>query len=316
MIALWLVVGAAWSPDARGQERPQGFATERFYPSAPGAGWMVMDNLDMHGGLAGAIAVSGGYARDPLRVRTADGSQRLSVVSDQAFFDLGVAVTYDRYRLYLDLPSPVAVSGETGAVGAYSFDHPPSVDLAKNPDTLSDVRIGFDARLAGDARGHFRLGAGVRVLAPSGDRAAYVTDGTYRAMGHVLVAGGVGALMYAAQIGVHVRPLDDSPAPGSPQGSELLFGVAAGPRIPLGAGAATALVVGPEVYGETAFRSFFAATATGLEALLSGRIEGTRDHGAQIRVKLATGVGVHPSFGAPEWRVVVGIEVFDRGGRD
>src|SRR5450432_4017894 len=68
MIALWLVVGAAWSPDARGQERPQGFATERFYPSAPGAGWMVMDNLDMHGGLAGAIAVSGGYARDPLRV--------------------------------------------------------------------------------------------------------------------------------------------------------------------------------------------------------------------------------------------------------
>ncbi len=75
------------------------------------------------------------------------------------------------------------------------------------------------------------------------------------------------------------------------------------------------VIVGPEIYGETAFSSFFGASATGVEALLSGRIEGTADDGAQLRVKLGTGGGIDPHFGAPEWRFVLGIEVFDHGER-
>src|SRR5579864_6185767 len=96
---------SVWSSNAEAQQPPQGFAVERFYPSAPGGGWMVMDDLDMHGGLGGVIAISSGYARRPLQVATSDGSQRLDVVSDQAFADVGFAVTYDRYRLSLDLDS-------------------------------------------------------------------------------------------------------------------------------------------------------------------------------------------------------------------
>ena len=142
-----------------------------------------------------------------------------------------------------------------------------------------------------------------------GERSDYVTDATYRAMGRVLFAGSVGLVTYAGQVGIHVRPLDDTPAPGSPRGSELLFGVAAGPAFPVRA--KTVLVLGPEIFGESAFRSLFGSTTTGLEALLSGRLEGTEDEGAQLRLKVGAGGGLNPHFGAPEWRMVLALEVFD-----
>ena len=311
------VIGLAWfvaslvafPSNADAQQQPQGFAVERFYPSAPGGGWMVMDDLDMHGGLGGALAISSGYAHNPLRVT--DGTQRLKVVSDQAFADLGLALTFDRFRFYLNFTAPLSVKGESGTVGDYQLTAP-GADVGSNPDTLSDARVGFDARLLGHAKRGFRLGAGLQVIVPSGERADYVTDGTYRLMGRVLFAGRKGFFTYAGQLGVHVRPLNDAPAPGSPRGSELLFGVAGGPRFPVGSGGNMAVIVGPEFYGETAFRSFLGATTTGLEGLLTGRLEETGDHGPQRRVKLGVGGGLNPHFGAPEWRFVVGVEVFSR----
>jgi hypothetical protein len=131
-------------------------------------------------------------------------------------------------------------------------------------------------------------------------------------MGRVLFAGRAGLLTFAGHAGVHVRPLDDSPAPGSPRGSELLFGAALGPKIPLGEGETTAITVGPEIYGASAFRALFDANATALEGIVSGRIEGTAEDGPQLRVKLGVGGGLNPRFGAPEWRAVFGIEVFER----
>jgi len=35
------------------------------------------------------------------------------------------------------------------------------------------------------------------------------------------------------------------------------------------------------------------------------------DDGAQLRVKLGAGAGLNPHFGAPEWRIVFGVELFD-----
>jgi len=293
---------------ASAQQQPQGFALERFYPAAPGGGWMVMEDLDMHGGLGGAIAISSGYAHDPLRVT--DGTQHLSVVAGEAFADVGAAITYDRFRLYANFDSPLAVQGDSGTVGAYKFAGP-TVGLGSNPDTISDLRIGFDARLYGDAKGPFRLGASAQLIAPSGMRADYLSDGTYRAMGRLLFAGNLGVFGYAGQLGVHVRPLDDSPAPGSPEGSELLFGVAGGPRFRVDPEGRTVIIVGPEFYGESAFKSLFGSTSTGVEGLLTGRIEGTADDGRQVQFKLGMGGGLNPHFGAPEWRCVFAISLFD-----
>ena len=295
--------------NANAQQPAQGFAVERFYASAPGGGWMVMDDLDMHGAIGGALAVSSGYARNPLRVT--DGTQRLKVVSHQASADLGLALTFDRFRFYLNFDAPLSIKGESGTVGAYQLTAP-GADVGSNPDTLSDTRIGFDARLFGGAKSAFRLGAGAQVMVPSGERNDYVTDGTYRMMGRVLFAGRRGFFTYAGHLGVHLRPLNDAPAPGSPRGSEFLFGIAGGPKLPVGSSGKMSVVVGPELYGETAFRSFLGRTATGLEGMLTGRLEETADHGPQRRIKLGIGGGLNPHFGAPEWRLVLGVEVFEK----
>jgi hypothetical protein len=307
--------------DAHAQQQAQGFAVDRLYLSAPDGGWFVMDTLGIRGGLGGVMALTTEYAHDPLRVRSSDGAQRVTVVSDEALANFGFAATYDRFRLYLNLDMPLAIGGEGGTVGTYQFTAPnpgtpftpAGVNPSTAPDTLADARIGFDARLVGSARSAFRLGAGAQIFVPSPNesRAEYLTDDSFRAMGRVLFAGDVGLFGYAGHVGVHVRPLDDSPTPGSPQGSELLFGVAGGPRWSVGQSGAMALVLGPEIFGETALRSPFALHATGLEGLLTGRLEGTADDGAQVRVRLGAGAGIDAFFGTPQWRMVLGVELFD-----
>jgi len=106
----------AWSSPADAQQITQGFAVERFYPSAPGGGWFVMDDVNISGGLGGAMSLTTGYARDPLVVTGPDRTQRLIVVSNEAFVDVGLAVTYDRYRVYLNFPVPLLVTGTSGMV--------------------------------------------------------------------------------------------------------------------------------------------------------------------------------------------------------
>jgi hypothetical protein len=302
-----LTVALAIAAGGRAEAQAQGFALERLYSSPAGGGWLVMDALDMQGGLGGAIELIGGAAVNPFVVSS--GGQRLAVVSEESFAELGLAVTYARFRLSLNLDSPLSVLGKTGTVGGTHYAAP-SFDLGQDPDTIADPRLGFDARIYGAPRGAFRLGASVQLYFPSGTRADYLTDGTGRGMIRALVAGDIPWFTYAAQLGVHVRPLDETTVPGAPRGSELLFGVAAGVR--LHAGNRWGFVVGPEIFGATAFRSFFGQTSTALEGLLSARFEGTGT-GLQLRVKLGAGGGLDAQFGAPEWRIVGAVEIFNRG---
>lgn len=276
-----------------------GFTVDRLDPSAPGAGWLVMDTLDMHGELGGALSLAIDYARNPLRVGD------LAVVSNAAFADIGAAVTHDRWRAYLDLHAPIAVDGHSGTAGGAMFEAP-GVDLSSNPDLMNDARLGVDVRFVGDSTSRFRMGAGVLVIVPNGKRSDYTTDDTFRAIGRVLVAGDTPTLAYAGHLGVHVRPLDDGSVPGGPRGSELLFGVAGGAK--LAVDPCTIVVVGPEVHGAIASGS----DATALEALISARVEGTAATGRQVRFKVGAGVGLEPHLGTPQWRLVVGIEVFNR----
>jgi hypothetical protein len=300
-----LVLFSLWPHFADAQQQPSGFAVERFYPSAPGAGWFVMDDLDMSGGLGGAVSLTSGYAHNPLVVIAPDGKQRLALVTQEAFFDIGGAVTYNRFRGYFNFPTPILGTGMSGALGPYQFTTP-SVSLGTNPDTVSDSRIGFDVRLLGRPGNLIRLGTGAQLILPSGNRADYTTDARYRGMFRFLAAGDSGAFTYAGQLGVHVRPLNDAPVPGSPNGNEFLFGVSGGRRFAVPSG--WSVIVGPEIYGETAFHSFFNGE-TGTEALLTGRLE-EANAGRNLRLKLGIGHALVQSFGAPQWRVVFGVEMF------
>jgi hypothetical protein len=300
-----LLASMAWPARAHAQQQPQGFAVERFYPSPPGGGWFVMDDLEMQGGLGGAVTVATSYAHSPLVVTPPDGTKRFSLVSDEVMVDFGLAVTYRRYRVSLNLPMPLLVIGTSGTFGPYQLTAP-AVTVPTHPDVIADARLGFDVRLLGEPASAFRLGVGAQLLIPFGDRADYVTDGTYRGMFRGLAAGDIGRFSYTGQLGLHFRPLDDWPLPGGPQGNELLFGGSAGRRIAMGS---RTLVIGPELYGETATRSTV-GEATGFEGLLTARFE---DLGEQrLRVKLGVGGGIAPHFGAPDFRIVVGIELIGR----
>jgi hypothetical protein len=144
---------------------------------------------------------------------------------------------------------------------------------------------------------------------PNSNSGEYITDGGFRGMFRLLAAGDAGDFTWAAHAGLHLRPQDDAPVPGGPRGSELLFGLAGGARVRLGG---PMLVIGPEVFGASAFSGLLGSSTTALEGLLSTRIEGTAESGQQLRVRLGTGLGSDQQFGAPAWRIVVGIEVFDR----
>src|SRR5215471_3752308 len=100
-----------WPATLSAQQQAQGFALERFYPSAPAGGWFVMDDLNMSGGLGGAVSFISGYSRNPLQVKNSNGAQQLSVVSDEAFAEIGVAGAYRRYRFYLNIPMPLLLDG-------------------------------------------------------------------------------------------------------------------------------------------------------------------------------------------------------------
>src|ERR1700684_251121 len=132
-----LVAVSLCSLPAVAQQPPAGFAVERFYQSAPGGGWFIMDDLDISGRLGGVVSLSSGYARNPLVVTGPDGKQKLAVVSEEAFLDIGAAVTHDRFRGYINFPVPLLLGGTSGTIGEYQFTAP-SVSFGTNPDTVSD----------------------------------------------------------------------------------------------------------------------------------------------------------------------------------
>jgi len=287
------------------QQQPSGFAVERLYQSAPGGGWFVMDDLDISGRLGGALSATSGYERNPLVITGPDGKQKLAVVSQEAFLDIGGSVTHDRFRGYINIPMPLLVTGTSGTLGPYQFTAP-SFTLGTSPDTVSDGRIGVDARLFGQPGSALRLGAGAQLIFPSGNRSDYVSDARYGGMFRFLAAGDAGAFRYAGQLGVHARPLNDAPVPGSPNGNEFLYGISAGRSFTVRN--EWAIVAGPEIFGETAFHSFFSGE-TGTEALLTGRLEQTKtEH--NLRFKLGFGHALQQNFGAAQWRIVYGVELF------
>ena len=172
------VVAARDRGYARSSRRPRA-------PQQPGAGFrgrsplsvgarrrLVRDGRARHARRArrrGALTI--GYAHAPLHVAVR--------TTARSRLDRRLEPGLRRLRLRRHLrPACACTSTSTcrssatatsGTVDGHAFTAPP-VDLATNPDTLADARLGFDARLVGERSSRFRLGAGVQLFVPSGDR--------------------------------------------------------------------------------------------------------------------------------------------------
>ena len=279
----------------RGSSADEGFALDRFEPAERGSSWFVLDSLDMRGHVRHAVGLDGEVAYKPLVVYNADGSERAAIIKVQPFVHLGASlVMWNRLRVGFNLPMRISQTGDDNAIGSNTFS-------ASHSETIGDLRLGSDVRLFGTYGSPITMAAGLQVWVPTGDRASYTGDGKARLAPRVLAAGQAGDFGYSAQLAFNYRPQDDSFG-GSPMGSEMAFGVAAGLY-----GLKKTLLFGPEVYGRTGVSSsdaFFGKHTSPVEALLGVHYQFSPD----FNVNFGIGPGLSRGLGSPVVRSVLSIE--------
>jgi hypothetical protein len=273
----------------------QGFALDRFNPSERGSEWFAGDSLDLRGVRRPAFGVVGDFAFRPL-VLQGGGTETAVVRVEYVAHVGGSVVLWDRVRLAASMPLVLHEDGDSAVVGSAVYPAPGVL-----ASSMGDLRLSADARIFGAYGDAITLAVGLQAFLPSGDRSGYVGDGSVRFVPHLLVAGSAGKLVYSANIGFHVRTVDDVYA-GAAQGSELVAGASAGLRLADGR-----LVIGPEIFGATGTSSrdaFGALHTTPIEALFGAHYV----LGDRWRVGAGVGrAGTH-AYGEPDARVLFSIE--------
>jgi OmpA-OmpF porin, OOP family len=284
---------AGLAREARAQS--QGFALDTFDASERGSDWFSVESLDLRGNVRPAIGLVMDGAYRPLAIYSPDGTVRDSVVRNQIFANVGATlVLWDRLRVGFNLPVAVFQDGRGGVLDGVTYAPP-------GTPSVGDLRLGADLRLAGTYGQPFTLALGTRVYVPTGQRDNYTGDGAIRLDGRIEAAGDLGVFTYAARVGAEYRNLEDTLG-GSPIGSQLLFGVAAGFRA-----FDHALIIGPEVYGTTIVgngATLFAKQSTPVDGLLGAHLTFLRD----FRIGGGVGPGLTRGFGAPAVRWLASLE--------
>ena len=292
-----LVVGAVTfglglASPARAQTA--GFAVDRFDPSERGSDWFTLESLDLRGHVRPALGLVLDYAHRPLAFYDQNGNLVTSLVDNQLFAHVGGSlVLWQRVRFGVNLPIALYQNGDSGALAGAALSAPTSSFAA------GDLRLAGDLRIAGVYGGPATLGVGVQVYLPTGSRGSFTGDESVRVAPRIMLAGDVGALAYAARIGIMYRGLD-SGFGGTQLGTEMPFAVSAGFRV-----FDRKLLVGPEVFGTTVLTDKpFARTSAPLEILLGAHVA----LGAGIHAGLGGGTGLTRGLGAPAARLVGSIE--------
>jgi OmpA-OmpF porin, OOP family len=298
-VARWLSAAmtcAAFAGVARdAHAQAQGFALDTFDPSERGSDWFSVESLDLRGSWRPAIGVVMDGAYRPLVIYAPDGTVRDSVVRNQIFANAGATlVLWDRVRVGFNVPVAVFQDGHTGVLDGVTFSAPAT-------PAVGDLRLGADLRLVGTYGEPFTLALGARVYVPTGERDNYTGDDAVRLDGRLEAAGDLGVFAYAARVGAQYRNLQDTVG-GSPIGSQLLFGIAAGFRA-----FDHALIIGPEAYGATVVSNgatLFARQSTPIDAIVGAHLTFLRD----FRIGGGVGPGLTRGFGSPEVRWLASLE--------
>jgi OOP family OmpA-OmpF porin len=269
-----------------------GFDLQRFHPSERGSSWFVLESLDLRGHGRPAFGAVFDYQREPLVLRSGDGSVRAALVDHVLTAHLGGGVTlFDRVRLAANLPVVLSTDGTTGTLRGTAYAPP------QDGTTLGDAHVGVDARLFGRHDGPLTMALGARLFLPTGSPSSYTGDGSVRFAPHVLAAGNVSLFTYAARAGVMVRNPD---AQSFTVGTELLYAASAGVRVVDGR-----LTVGPELFGSTDLSSDPGKTRTSpLEALVGAHYALPMG----VRFGAGVGAGIVSGYGSPQVRGLASVE--------
>jgi outer membrane protein OmpA-like peptidoglycan-associated protein len=282
--------------DGRAQTTASGFAVGRFNPSERGSDWFVSDSLDLRGPARPAVGLVSDYAYRPLVFYNADGSS-VAILRDQLIVHAGVSlVAGDRLRLAVNLPISAWQDGQDVSAGGVTYS------ASSSHASIGDLRLAADLRLYGEYGGPFTIAIGCQVFLQTGDRAAYLSDGTVRLLPRLELAGDVGPVAYALGGGFLYHDVANSFA-GYPRGQEVVGSAALGVRA-----FDRKLLVGPEVFASTVVTNsdaLWGLRQTPVEALFGVHLLGTDWRGG-----VGAGPGLTRGFGEPEVRVVASLEYF------
>jgi OmpA-OmpF porin, OOP family len=275
-----------------------GFAVDRFEPAERGSQFFVNDTLDLRGSGRPAFGAVFDYAYKPLVFYDRAGNERSAIVRHQLFTHVGGALTLaDFVRIGLNVPIAMYQDGETTIANGETL-------RGADKPAIGDVRLAADVALLGKYGDAFVLAAGIRGWLPTGQRAQFTGDGSFRFAPQAMVAGDVRALTYAARLAVQYRGRDDAYA-GSSLGSELVGSIGAGVKTPDGR-----LVVGPEIWASSVLTdgdAFLKTRGTPVEGVFGG-------HYALDDLQFGAGVGtgLTRGYGSPEVRALFSVEYAPR----
>jgi len=286
----------AAAPAANAQPARSGYAADNFDPSERGSDWFANESLDIQGPFRWAIGALGRFGyRGIIGAYNADGTVQASVLRDQTVLDIGASFVFlDRIRLGLSLPTVLHGFGHTAFVGGFQYPGP------AHEQSIGDLRISADLRVAGKYGDPFTVAVGASVFAPIGQQDSYTGDEGGRFAPHLLLAGDVGMIAYAARAGYQWRNLNADYI-DTRIGSTFQFAGAVGVRV-----LERRMLIGPEVFGQTVVSNShaFEVPATPIEVLLGVHL----NLADQVRLNAGFGTFVVKGYGAPVYRGLFGIE--------
>jgi outer membrane protein OmpA-like peptidoglycan-associated protein len=282
---------------AAAQER--GFAVNRFEPSEHGSEWFTNESLDMRGHLrpSAGLGLDFNYRALVIYDLKEPDTVDASTIRNQLVANLGGTLNlWDRLRLGLNMPLVLYEFGHYGTV----VDPPPTRTYfpPQHDQAFGDLRLGVDVRIAGAYGDPVTFAAGVQTFFPTGSRIDYTSDGTMRFLPRLMLAGDVGVFVYAAHLGIFVRPHDANYRQAH-LGNEITGGASFGARV-----LDKHLVVGPELWMSTTLNgSAFDKETTPAEGLL-----GAHYTAGDFRFGTGVGFGFTRGYGSPATRILASLD--------
>jgi outer membrane protein OmpA-like peptidoglycan-associated protein len=269
------------------------FPVERFYLALDRDGILDVESGAVPGHLGWGLSAWLSTADDPLVVRRGPGGERAgALVSQRAGATLaGSLALFDRVQLGLVLPVILHQSQDPGLA---------SMTGGLASDGVGDARVVLEQQLLAAGRAGVDLSLTGTLTLPTAGAGDYRGDRGVSFAPELALSRGFGALRLATNLGYRARR--DSRLADLSVGDELVARAAAAYR--LGRPGGRPLEVALSLSGATSATAPLAAgNRDPLELLGGGSYGVTRS----LVAMAAAGTGIGEGFGAPDWRIVVGL---------